>query len=59
MVIDAARALIISKECTYAIKGLDGEAMAKKVAELLDAETFHFGKASSVGNFATKGLHHY
>ena len=50
MVIDAARDLIGSKECTYAIEGLDKQAKAAKVAKFLDEEAFHFRKTTSVGN---------
>ena len=59
MVIDAARDLIGSKECTYAIEGLDKQAKATKVAKFLDEEAFHFKKTSSVGNFTTQNLCHY
>jgi len=51
-VIDTARVLIISKECTYAISGLGEADRAAEVKKLLDDEAFHFGKANSVGDFS-------
>lgn len=47
-VIDAARALIISKGCTYAVSKLAEADRAVEVAKLLDSDAFHFGKTSLV-----------
>lgn len=41
------------------MKGLKGQAMVAKVGELLNAEAFHFGKTSSVGDFVTQKFYHY
>ena len=50
-VIETARAVIASKACTYGISGLEGEDRVVAVRKLLDDESFHFGKATSVSNF--------
>jgi len=50
--IDAARALLTSKECTYKISELGVPEKAAAVEKLLDGEAFHFGKATSVGDFS-------
>lgn len=50
-VIDAARALVTSKECTYAMSGLKEVEKAAAARELLDNDAFHFGRANSVSYF--------
>lgn len=51
-VIDAARALIISDGCTYALPELEGAVKATAVENLLEGEVFHFG--DSVSYFLTQ-----
>jgi len=50
-VIDSARALVTSKECTYGISTLRAEEMVVEVKKLLDDDTFHFGKSNTVSDF--------
>ena len=54
LIINGARALIKTQECTFgiAVEGLEQAAVAAKVEKLLDEEAFHFRKASSVSVFS-------
>ena len=55
-VIQTARDLVLSNECSYAVCGSTPEAVTAALA-LLKKDTFHFGKTSTVsscGNFETQ-----
>jgi hypothetical protein len=47
-VIENARALIDSEECTYKVKTSKDESDVTVVENLLDGEVFHLGKTSTV-----------